>query len=253
MKINEKSDCSYLFQNLSNSNTSSLANINISDYTSIKNGSYGKLLKAYYAKKTNTSDDGTSSTTKNDKTSKVVKELSEISSDAASLQKSASKLIEKGSNSLFKEKEMETTNSDGSTVTQMGYDKDTIFENVNDFIKDYNSFIADASDVSSTMITKETQNLVNFVSNISGSLSKVGITINDDNTLLIDENKFKSSDMTKVKSLFNGNQSFTYSVATKASLISASATSEINKTKNYTSTGSYSDTYSSGNLLNSII
>ena len=47
-KYNTNADYSYLFgasQNASSSGTFSLA-----DYASIKNGSYGKLLKAYYAK-----------------------------------------------------------------------------------------------------------------------------------------------------------------------------------------------------------
>ena len=40
---------SYLFQNL-NSNSTGSTNLNfLSDYMSIKNGSYGKLLKAYYS------------------------------------------------------------------------------------------------------------------------------------------------------------------------------------------------------------
>ena len=47
-KYNTNADYSYLFgasQNASSSGTFSLA-----DYASIKNGSYGKLLKAYYAR-----------------------------------------------------------------------------------------------------------------------------------------------------------------------------------------------------------
>ena len=55
MKIPEKNDYSYLFNsmNTSGSNSGSGSNlfnaINLSDYSSIKTGAYGKLLKAYYA------------------------------------------------------------------------------------------------------------------------------------------------------------------------------------------------------------
>ena len=51
MKIAEKTDYSYLFNNLNNNaGSSSITNLNLSDYASIKNGSYTKLLKEYYAK-----------------------------------------------------------------------------------------------------------------------------------------------------------------------------------------------------------
>lgn len=43
-----KNDYSFLFSGMSTSSGGSLGNLNfLSDYQSIKNGSYGKLLKAY--------------------------------------------------------------------------------------------------------------------------------------------------------------------------------------------------------------
>ena len=48
INVNAKQDYSYLFQSLSTSSGSGLGNLNfLSDYASIKNGSYGKLMKAY--------------------------------------------------------------------------------------------------------------------------------------------------------------------------------------------------------------
>ncbi len=46
INVNAKNDYSFLFSGMSGS---SGANLNfLSDYASIKNGSYGKLLKSYY-------------------------------------------------------------------------------------------------------------------------------------------------------------------------------------------------------------
>ena len=48
-----KQDYSFLFSGLNSSRNSSnnlLTSINLSDYNSIKTGTYGKLLKAYYKK-----------------------------------------------------------------------------------------------------------------------------------------------------------------------------------------------------------
>lgn len=254
IKITEKADYSYLFNsiNSSNNNGSSMYGLNLSDYASIKNGSYGKLLKAYYTKQDSTAK-STATKEKKDTTSTAVSQLNAVSTSATKLQESASKLIDKGSKSLFKEKEITTKNSDGTTTTEMGYDKDAIYAAVKDFADQYNSFIKTADATSSTSIKRQNSNLINLVSNYKQSLNKVGITINTDNSLSVDEKKIKEADITSLKTLFNGNTSFTYSAATKASLIGTGAASEANTTKSYTNKGNYSDIYSSGNILNSIV
>lgn len=258
INITPRTDYSYLFNSLGTSNRtgSSMLDFNFSDYNSIKNGSYGKLLRAYYAKDSSATDSAAKSEDKKKASTSsetAVKELTAVSTEASALQTSAAKLINKGTDSLFKEKDITTTESDGTTSTVRGYDVNAIYDAANDFIQKYNSFIEKGADVSSSSINRETESLKSLVSNYKNSLGKAGITVNDDKTLSVDEKKFKASDITTLKSLFNGNTSFAYSVATKASLIGTNATSEANKAKNYTSSGSYSDTYSSGNLLNSII
>ena len=46
INVDSRQDYSYLFQGLSGG---SMGNLNfLSDYASIRNGSYGKLMKAYY-------------------------------------------------------------------------------------------------------------------------------------------------------------------------------------------------------------
>ena len=254
INITEKTDYSYLFNSLNSSNSSSNAfsGLNLSDYASIKNGSYGRLLKAYYAKQD--ADSTTKTDKKKDETNSTeVKKLTAVQTNATALQDSASKLINKGNDSLFREKELTTKNSDGTTTTTTGYDKDAIYSAVSDFTTKYNAFIKAADNTSSSSVERQNKNLISLVSSNKTSLNNVGITINEDNTLKIDETKFKAADMTKVKSLFNGNTSFAYSVATKVSLIGTNAASEANTAKNYTSTGNYTDTYSAGNLLNSIV
>ena len=85
-------------------------------------------------------------------------------------------------------------------------------------------------------------------------LEKAGISINkEDNTLSIDEKTFKAAEVDDLKKLFNGNASFTYKVASKASMVGVTAESEANTMKNYTSNGTYDQALSSGNLLDSLI
>ena len=50
INVGMKQDYSYLFQGLSTGSGSGMGNLNfLSDYAAIKNGSYGRLMKAYYA------------------------------------------------------------------------------------------------------------------------------------------------------------------------------------------------------------
>ncbi len=89
----------------------------ISDYTSLKGGSDGKLLKAYYAKVDNAKEN----------TSKVSdstkKEVSDIKSDSEALNDSTAALLDKSSKSVWNK--VQTKNEDGS-ITE-SFDKDKIF------------------------------------------------------------------------------------------------------------------------------
>ncbi len=249
----EKTDYSFLFNNMNSAQNNSynlFANVNLSDYNTIKNGTYGKLLKAYYAKDTEKSS-GTSKKSSVD--TSEVKQLTAIETNAASLQDSAKKLINRGSDSLFNEKTFETKNTDGTVTKETKVDTDTLYKAVSDFASDYNKFIKAAQDSSVSKIERETSRLTSLVDSYKTSLSKVGITINADDTLSIDEKTFKKADVSSVKTLFNGNASFAYSVSTKISLIGISAASQAKSMRGYNNTGSYSTAYSSGNLLNNLI
>ena len=82
MKIN--TDYSALFGNLSTSaQTSSTSGFSLLDYASIKNGSYAKLLKAYYAK------DSTEKTAEEKKD--IVSDLEKIASQTSAFTDAADK------------------------------------------------------------------------------------------------------------------------------------------------------------------
>ena len=91
--------------------------------------------------------------------------------------------------------------------------------------------------------------LIGITSANENLLAKVGITVGEDNSLSVDEKKFKSADMTTVKSLFNGNQSYAYRVSAQASLIDFAAESESAKANTYTSAGSYGSTNIAGSIF----
>lgn len=238
MALQLKSDYSFLFNSVqsSGSQTSSLNSLLsgslLSDYASIKNGSYGKLMKAYY---TDSSDTSTSSWSKQSvSTSKdSAKTLSSIQSSTDSLKDAADALLSKDSDSVF---------SKGDT--------EKIYSAVSAFVKQYNSTIQSLENVKTSSIQNRVDSLTNLPIANSKLLKSVGITIQNDNTLALDENTFKSANANTVKSLFHSTGSFAYQVSAQASLINYSAAREASKSNTYTDSAVYNNTYNSGNLFN---
>lgn len=249
--MNVNMDYSFLFSGttMGGANSSTGSNM-LSEYANIKNGTYFKLMKAYYSEDdASTKNPFLSNSTSQDATNT----LAAVKSDAQALQDSADKLITRGSKTLFKQKEVTKKEEDGTEVTVKEYDKDAIYKGVKAFVDDYNKLIKDASNANSTSMLRQNQNLIKTVKSYSGLLEKVGITIGSDNKISIDEESFKEADMNTVKSLFNGNSSFAYNVATKASMLGSTAAKEAAKANTYNAKGGYSNPYSSGNMFNSYL
>ena len=107
--IQSRNDYSYLFSSLGTSSSSSVSNLSwLSDYASIKNGSYAKLMKAYY-NETGNAKEVINKTKTNTSTSKDSTEsLAEVQKTTDALKESADALLVSGSKSVFAEKEITT-------------------------------------------------------------------------------------------------------------------------------------------------
>lgn len=236
-----KTDYSYLFNSMSaggNQNSSNLLNsINLSDYNSIKSGTYYKLLKAYYAKDTATE---TTKESSDFETKKANADVSEIKNDAGSLYSATSKLSATGTQSLFIEKDITSTDKDGKKVTAKGYDTAAITSAVKDFVKSYNDIVSSTVKSDNMSILRAASSMVKLTDVYSNQLSKVGITVGSDNKLTLDEEAFGKAQMNSVKSLFNGDNSFASNVGGYASSIGSYANAELNSRNTYTQSGSYS-------------
>lgn len=177
------------------------------------------------------------------------KTLGTIQDAAESANKSLSKLRAAGSSSLFKK--VTTTDENGKTVTD--YDKDAIYKAVNSFLKDYNTLLDKTADSDTTSILQARRTMINYTSANKTALAAVGITIGSDNNLSIDEDKFKESDMAKVKSLFQDSYGFGAKVEAQISKIDTYAENEASKSNTYSDSGSYTYNYNSGDWYNSSI
>ena len=216
--------------------SSDMLGISYTDYASIKNGSYGKLVSAYY-KKVET-EDGKSSSSSTIKDSK--EKLNSINDAAGKLADSADKLLNKGKDSLFK------TKTDGAGHSYVDYDTDEVYKAVKDFVNDYNDFLDSASEADTTKLLRAAKNMVSYAKANESTLKAIGITVGSDNKLSVDEDKFKEASKARVQSVFQSTGGFAYQVKAKASTVSnyaadmAKQVSESSSTHKDTSTTSTS-------------
>lgn len=250
-----KPDYSYLFQSLSGGSGSYGSMNFLTDYASVKNGSYGKLMKAYYGSGPHRAASKEVSSIveeKNNRTTATAKDsaktLSEVEKSAGNLKKSADALTAKGNKSVFKEVDIETKDENGVATTTRGYDTNAIYKAVSNFVDDYNTAIKQASSAESTSIQNRAKSMIGATSANEKLLSQVGISINENKTLSIDEKAFKAANMTTVKTLFNGNASYADRISAQATMLDHAADMEAARANTYTGNGSYSNVYTAGSI-----
>lgn len=174
----------------------------LSDYASIKNGSYGKMMKAYYAKQKAAEAEEDEATAK--KNSKTTKDASSASA-AKKFYDTASKM---------------------SSLNYSADNIDELYDQVSAFIKDYNSMMTSASKSKNSAVQAQADSLNDYVYQNYKLFAKVGITMNSDRTLSIDEDTFKrvnektgATNVPTMTTLFKGYGSFADKAADRASKI----------------------------------
>ncbi|MBO5474408.1 MAG: hypothetical protein J6A08_11605 [Lachnospiraceae bacterium] len=212
----------------SSSSDSGVSSI-LADYASIKNGSYGKLMKSYYAK------------------AKAEAEDDESGSSAASSSKEKDTLTASSASSAYKAAEKLLTTDFSEENLDEAYDA------VSDFVKQYNSLIKNGTSSSNSSVRKQAQYLYDTMYSNYKLFAKIGITLNTDRTLSLDEDTFKDKgNYSTMKTLFNGSNSFADKVSYKASQMYRYANEGKSITaKTYTSSGTYSATNTSDSTIDS--
>ena len=232
-------DYSSLFNSLNTSSSSSTGSSNLlADWASIKNGSYGKLTKAYY---------GSPSTSKasvdSEEAKKTIKANSSLKSDVSKLKSSISGLVD--SKTLFTDK---VSNKDENGNVTEDYDRDSISKAIKSFVNDYNSVINAGAESNNNTVLRNTLSMTTLTAKNSDLLADVGISIGEDNKLSVNEETLKTADISKLKSLFSGVGSYASSIDANATNIINAVNVENNKLSNYTSAGTYADTGAIGNI-----
>lgn len=225
----QRSDMSFLFSGLSAGGVGGGSSNWLSDYASIKNGSYGKLMRAYYGGN-DTAKKLTQGNTPKTETTETAKTYAKVQTGADSLKASADKLLDK---SLYE-----------------GNDTEKVSKAVESFVNSYNSVISSVGKVDDDTVGRRAEALVNLSVVNSKSLQAVGITINEDATLTVDKEALKKEEnLTKIKNLFSGNGSYGYQASAQASLIGFAADHASAKGSAYGQSGTYNGGFSTGNLF----
>lgn len=265
----DSSSLSVLFSSLnrsgnSNNLMSGLMGINVTDYATIRSGSYYKLLKSYYSldssdevkkivnktekkeetedKKTesNTDSTNTSTSTSNDSASTI----SKVKSASEELASSMDVLGKTGKDSVLAVTEV---TDEAGNVTEK-YDTDKSYKAVNEFVTDYNALLDSTYASKSQNIISASDRMARITGYNKSSLEKIGITIGEGNKLKIDEAVFKAANVEDVKKVFQNQDGFAGQINTQISQISYSAEREASKSNTYTSTGTYTNNYNTGTI-----
>lgn len=174
------------------------------------------------------------------------KTLGTIEDAAESASKSLAKLLETG----YKSKFNKVNKTDENGKVYMDYDKDAIYSAVKDFLKDYNTLLDKTEDSKTQSIVQARKTMINYAAANKSKLSDMGITIDSNNKISINEEVFKKADMSDVKSLFQDKGSFGKQLEQQISKIDMYAENEAAKSNTYNNDGNYTYNYNSGDWFN---
>lgn len=209
-KYNTNVDYSFLFGGTPAPSAS--GSFSLSDYAAIKNGSYGKLLKAYYAKQ---------DTEKAASGGETVQKATMMKTGADALKKSADAL---NNDELWEMKKIKKKDEKtGEEIEVEDYDWDAITKALKSFVEDYNDVVKQAGDSNSKDVLRNAVWLTGMTEANENILSKIGITVGKGNEIELDEEALKKADIQTLKSVFTGYNSFADKVSMKANSISNAA------------------------------
>lgn len=225
-----------------NGNFNGFSGVDFSTLSSIRNGSYSKLLKAYYAQSVDEDSSSKKSaaiTDKKDKPNDIASQKlngAEVRDESSDVVDSISALRKEA---LWEKKSV----TDEQGITTEDYDKEAIYKAVSKFVSDYNELIDSTGKSEDKGVLRTASSMVTYTKVNKKMLNNIGITVGSDNKLSVDKKKFKESSMTDVKSAFAGSSCYGNTILKNASSINASAKAQVARLDSvamYSKTGRYS-------------
>lgn len=223
--------------------TSGLAGM-LGDYNSIKSGSYSKLMKKYYS-----SVAGASSTKTSTKKTNVLDQILQERRNPT-ISKEASAANSKLSDSVNRMKSAIKTLQTDSTYedTAGGSSASTkVAASLKEYVDSYNAAISSSKKSTMNTVSSNLSVIQKATAEKAEEFEELGITINNDGTLSVNEEALKKADVSKVKELFSTEDAMDYGakVSSRLNWASYHISDTTSTTVNATTASSSSDLKSS--------
>ncbi len=231
-----KPDYSHLFSSVGSAAGNAASSNWLGDYAAIKNGSYGKLMKAYYADSKGESawqSTGTTATSKSSKSNVLDRILEEkrhpkVSKEAqkanAELTSGLSSL--KTSVSVLQNDKTYTDTANGQSAA------DKVVSAIKSYVSEYNNVVNAAKNSTLANKTAYVANVMSTSATNADKLSEIGITVNSNGTLDLDEAKLKEAGVSKVQEMSSSKNVMSYGSTVASRLQFAGAANGSNATDN---------------------
>ncbi len=235
MSISLKNDYSFLFSGMNKSVAGTASDMSwLSDYASIKSGSYGKLMKSYYSSvagdKKNTAEAGSK-----DSRSSVLESLTSVKTQTPT----ASKETKAYNKAATAADALQSSIKDLGSLKEDA-DDDKVFEALSGYVKNYNSVVDTASATADKSIGNRLDSIKSTTSANEKDLASLGISVGKDGKLSIDKDQFAAGDKSKVQTLFADRRSYASNVNVSAAMIQSTAGYDAARANTYTAAGAYS-------------
>ena len=145
------------------------------------------------------------------------------------------------------EKLVKATGKLSSLVKDSKSTSDEMYKAASQYVESYNGLVKSTTNLDNRSVLRNELSITKNTKANDDLLEKVGIKINSDNTLSIDEKKFKEAKRTDLSSLFTGFSSYASHVSNSAGMIYNSANAAVaisSKACSYTNSGTYSKSLS---------
>ena len=232
INVGSNQNSSYLFQSMS-SGSGGMANLNfLSDYASIKNGSYGRLMKTYYGMKQQEAGSSSSSAGRKPNASNVLDKILEEKKNPK-VSKEAQKANADLTTGLSNLKSSVSTLQNGKTYTDTENGQsaaDKVVSAMKAYVSDYNDVVNASKNSTLRNKTAYVANMMSCTAANADKLAELGVTINENGTLQLNESKLKAAGPSKVQELFSPSDIMSYGSTIASRVQFTGANSSTNST-----------------------
>ena len=230
INVGKNQDYSYLFQSLS-SGSGGMGNLNfLSDYASIKNGSYAKLMKTYYGTAQSSSAAASKKSSSGNILDKILDEKKnpKVSKEAqeAKANRPPGHAPRKSTDAALQTDGTHTDTANGKSAA------DKVVSAMKAFVSDYNNVVSAAKNSTLANKTAYVANMMNSTATNADKLAEIGVSINGNGTLELNEAKLKEAGVSKVQDLFSSDNIMSYGSMIASRLRFAGAAASTNTADN---------------------